>query len=153
MNIGEKRSGHERREAYRVDGEVLISYLKHDDCKKCGDCFKDSSFVKQSVNISEKGMRFYTDKPVSERDEISVAVRFTGYALPELHFPDQCLIFHCRVLRVTRTERGNALACAFLPANNRLMISALSKYIFNRQREELTGESIEDTTGYVVKKK
>ncbi len=36
---------------------------------------------------------------------------------------------------------------------HQFMINALSKYIFNRQREELTGRKIEDVAGYVVKKK
>ncbi len=84
---------------------------------------------------------------------MTVAIRFSGYALSDLQFPDQCLVFHCRVIRATQTPRGYSVACEFLAQGNQAMINALSKYIFNRQREELTGQKIEDASSYVVKKK
>ncbi|HSW63029.1 MAG TPA: PilZ domain-containing protein [Dissulfurispiraceae bacterium] len=154
MDIGHvPTTGRERREAYRVDGEIYVSCLKHDACKKCGACFKQEAFRKQSVNISEKGLRFYSDDRIREGSHIAVAVRFPNYALHELQFPEQCLVFQCRVIRATQTSRGYSVACEFLPKRNQFMINALSKYIFNRQREALTGQKIEDSAGYVVKKK
>lgn len=148
------KKGRERREAYRVDGDIYVSCLnKHEVCQKCGSCLKKESFVRQFVNISEKGIRFYAEERIREGAEISVAVRFMDYQLPELQFPDQCLVFQCRVVRVIHTKRGYSIACEFLPKGNQFMINALSKYIFNRQREELTGQKIEDTASYVVKRK
>jgi hypothetical protein len=154
MDAEAEKKGRERREAYRVDGEIYVSCLtKHDECKKCGACLKKEAFRRQYVNISEKGLRFISEEHVRENGYISVAVRFINYQLPELQFPDQCLVFQCRVVRVTQTQRGYAVACEFLPKGNQFMINALSKYIFNRQREDLTGQKIEDITSYVVKKK
>lgn len=148
------KKGRERREAYRVDGDIYVSCLnKHDECTKCGECLKKEAFARQFVNLSEKGIRFLTGERIREGTHIAVAVRFVDYQLPELQFPDQCLVFQCRVVRVTQTRRGYAVACEFLEKGNQFMINALSRYIFNRQREELTGQKIEDATSYVVKKK
>lgn len=155
MHISEEseKRGRERREAFRVDGEIYVSCLKHDECKKCGACLKKESFRRQFVNISEKGIRFVTEERIRDDAHIAVAVRFPNYSLPELQFPDQCLVFQCRVVRVSQSRRGYLTACEFLPEGNRFMISALSKYIFNRQREELTGQKIDTGGMYVVKKK
>ncbi|KAF0181773.1 MAG: hypothetical protein FD164_1465 [Nitrospirae bacterium] len=153
MDIGHIPTGKERREAYRVDGEIYVSRLKHDECKKCGACFKPDAFTKQSVNISEKGLRYYSHERIREGSYIAIAIRFPNYALPQLQFPEQCLVFQCRVIRTIQTPRGYSVACEFLPKGNRFMINALSKYILIRQREALTGRPIEDSAGYVVKKK
>ncbi len=153
MDIGHTPKGRERREAYRVDGEIFVSRLKHDPCKKCGVCFKRESFRSQTVNLSEKGLRFYSEEHIKEGVRLTVAIRFPNYALAELQFPDQCLVFHCRVIRATQTPRGCSVACEFLAQGNQVMINALAKYIFNRQREALTGQKIEDASSYVVKKR
>ena len=153
MDIGHVPIGRERRDAYRVDGEIYVSCLKHDVCKKCGVCYQSDAFRRQFVNISEKGLRFFSDDQFRENALVSVAIRFMDYKLPELQFPDQCLVFQCRIVRVVKTPKGNSVACEFLPKGNQFMINALSKYIFNRQREELTGKKIEDISAYVVKKK
>lgn len=153
MDIGHMQTGKERREAYRVDGEIYVSRLKHGVCKKCGDCFKEESFSRQTVNLSEKGLRFHSDERIPEGAYIAVAIRFAEHSLPELQFPDRCLVFQCRVIRAVQTPKGYAVACEFLARGNQVMINALSKYIFNRQREDLTGQKIETPADYVVRKK
>lgn len=148
------KKGRERREAYRVDGEIYVSCLnKHDVCKKCGACLKKEAFRRQYVNISEKGIRFASEVSFREGAHVSVAVRFISYPLPELQFPDQCLVFQCRVVRSAQTQRGYSVACEFLSEGNRFMVNALSKYIFNRQREDLTGVKIATDGMCIIKKK